>query len=121
MIKSFTDLIAWQEGHKLLLYIYKLTKNFPEDEKFGLTSQIKRSAVSISSNIAEGFGRNSRKDKLQFYAISKGSLYEAENQLKIALDLNYVTQTEFDFGKEMIQKNSRLISGLIKSASDKIS
>jgi four helix bundle protein len=120
LIKSFTDLIAWQEGHKLLLYIYKLTKNFPDDEKFGLTSQIKRSAVSISSNIAEGFGRNSRKDKLQFYAISKGSLYEAESQLRIALDLNYVTAIEFNTSKQMFDKNSRLISGLIKSAADRL-
>ena len=112
-------MIAWQEGHKLLLFIYKITKNFPDDEKFGLTSQIKRSSVSITSNIAEGFGRNSRKDKLQFYAISKGSLYEAESQLRVALDLNYITLSDFNISKDMIEKNSRLISGLIKSAADR--
>ena len=75
-IKSFTDLIAWQEAHKLALIVYKTTKKFPENEKFGLVSQMRRSAVSITSNIAEGFSRVSKKEKLQFYAIARGSLTE---------------------------------------------
>ena len=80
-IKSFTDLQVWQEGHKLVLLIYKVTKKFPKEELFGLTNQIKRAGVSITSNIAEGFSRQSYKEKLQFYYMSLGSLTEIQNQL----------------------------------------
>ena len=73
-IKSFTDLTAWKEGHKLVLLIYKLTKKFPKEESYGLTDQIRRCSVSITSNIAEGFSRKSQKEKLQFYHMSLGSL-----------------------------------------------
>lgn len=78
-IRNFTDLNAWKESHKLVLEIYKVTKNFPREEIFGLFSQIKRSAVSITSNIAEGFGRFSKKEQIQFYYISIGSLTEIQN------------------------------------------
>ncbi|MCX6717485.1 MAG: four helix bundle protein [Candidatus Taylorbacteria bacterium] len=118
IIKDFSDLFAWQESHKLVLFVYKLAKKFPEDEKFGLTSQIKRAVVSVTSNIAEGFGRNTKKDKTQFYAIAKGSLYETDNQLKIALDLGYVSESDYKIAKENIYKCLRLISGLAKSAFD---
>jgi len=118
IIKDFSDLFAWQESHKLVIFVYKLTKKFPEDEKFGLTSQIKRAAVSITSNIAEGFGRNTKKDKMQFYAIAKGSVYETDNQLKIALDLKYIQEGDYTVAKDNISKCLRLISGLASSAFD---
>ena len=118
MIKDFSDLFAWQESHKLVLYVYKLTKKFPEDEKFALTSQIRRAAISITSNIAEGFGRNTKKDKTQFYAISKGSLYETYSQLIIAFDLEYISENEYKIAKENILKCARLISGLANTAFD---
>lgn len=76
-IKSFTDLNVWKEGHKLVLQVYKLTKEFPKEELFGLTNQIRRAAVSITSNIAEGFSRHSYKEKLQFYSTALGSLTES--------------------------------------------
>ena len=78
-IRSFTDLVAWQEGHKLVLKIYDITKDFPKDELFALNIQMKRCAVSITSNIAEGFSRKSPKEKIQFYAISLGSTTELQN------------------------------------------
>lgn len=91
-IKSFTDLNTWKEAHKLVLLIYKITKQFPHEEQFGLTNQIRRAVVSITSNIAEGFSRSSYKEKSQFYSISLGSLTEVQNQLLIARDLKYITQ-----------------------------
>jgi len=73
-IEEFTDLIVWQEGHKLVLQIYKITKLFPKEETYSLTDQMRRAAVSVTSNIAEGFGRQGMKEKVQFYFLAKGSL-----------------------------------------------
>ena len=78
-IKSFTDLNVWQEGHKLAIMIYKTTLNFPKEEKYCLTDQMRRSAISITSNIAEGFSRTTYKEKIQFYRMALGSLTELEN------------------------------------------
>lgn len=93
--KSFTDLLVWQEGHKLVLMVYTETKSFPKDELFGLTSQMRRSAVSITSNIAEGFSRQSYKEKVQFFSVSLGSLTELQNQLLIAKDIGYLEKKKF--------------------------
>ncbi len=82
-IRSFTDLNAWKEGHKLVLEIYKFTQKFPKEEQFGLTNQLRRAVVSFTSNIAEGFSRNSYKEKLQFYSMALGSLTEVQNQLLV--------------------------------------
>jgi four helix bundle protein len=114
-IKSFTDLNTWKEGHKLVLLIYKATKSFPKSEKFDLTSQIRRAVVSITSNVAEGFSRNSAKEKVQFYYTALGSLTEVQNQLLIAKDLEYIKGAVF---KEIAAQTiivSKLINGLIKS------
>ena len=115
-IKSFTDLDAWKEGHRLVLMIYKITKNFPKDELFGLTSQIRRCAVSITSNIAEGFSRQSYKEKIQFYSIALGSVTELQNQLLIARDVKYIKQEEFLLIAEKSVKVHKIINGLIKSS-----
>jgi len=113
-IKSFTDLFAWQEGHKLVLQVYKITKQFPREEQFGLTNQIRRAAVSVTSNIAEGFSRNSYKEKLQFYAMSLGSTTEIQNQLLIARDLQYITKEIFSEIAEQAIKVNKITNGLIK-------
>ena len=91
MIKSFTDLIVWQKGHFLVLEIYKYASDFPKDELFGLTSQIKRAIISVTSNIAEGFKRHSKKEKIQFYYVALGSITEVQNHLIIARDLHFIT------------------------------
>ena len=114
-IKSFTDLTAWSEAHGLVLFIYKSTRNFPVEERFGLTSQIQRAAVSISSNIAEGFSRNSQMEKRQFYYHALGSLTEVQNQLLIARDLGYLSKIEFKRGADQTIIISKLVNGLIKS------
>ena len=115
-IQSFKDLNSWKEGHVLVLMVYKETEYFPKREIFGLVSQLRRAAVSLTSNIAEGFSRNTYKDKLQFYAISLGSLTEIENQLLIAKDLSYITPERFSEFDNQIVIVSKLLSGLIKKS-----
>lgn len=118
-IESFTDLIAWQEAHKLVLLIYIITKTYPKEEQYCLVDQQRRSSISISSNIAEGFSRRGRKEKLQFYYTARGSLTELQNQLLVARDVGYLPSQSFS---EIAQKTvvvSKLINGLIKSASSK--
>jgi four helix bundle protein len=113
-ITSFTDLIAWKEGHKLVLMIYEITEKFPPKENFGLTSQIRRSAVSITSNIAEGFSRFSAKEKYQFYCISIGSLTELQNQLLIARDVGYLGKEGFTKIANQTITVHKLLCGLKK-------
>lgn len=115
-IKSFTDLNAWKQAHVLVLEIYKMTQNFPKEEQFGLTNQIRRAVVSITSNIAEGFSRNSYREKAQFYSMALGSLTEVQNQLLIAKDLGYITNNEFSRTAELTITVSKLLNGLIKKS-----
>jgi len=111
-IKSFTDLNAWREAHKLVIMVYKVTKNFPNKENFGLTSQMRRSSVSVSSNIAEGFSRATNKDKYQFYSIAHGSLTELQNQLLIARDVGYLEEENFNRVASHTVIVNKLINGL---------
>jgi len=113
-LKSFRELNSWKEGHSLVLEIYKATKTFPKEEMFCLISQMRRAAVSITSNIAEGFSRQSYKEKLQFYSISHGSVTEIQNQLLIARDIGYLTQDDFILVANQSVVVHKLISGLIK-------
>ena len=115
-IKSFTDLRAWQEGHKLVLIIYDITKQFPKEEIFGLTNQLRRAIVSFTSNIAEGFSRQSYKDKVKFYSMSLGSLTEAQNQLLIAKDIKYISQDDFNRIAQQTVEVSKITNGLIKKS-----
>ena len=118
-IKSFTDLIAWQVGHEIVLDTYKITKSFPKNEQYGLASQMRRSSVSLTSNIAEGFSRKTRENKNQFYFMAQGSLTELQNQLNVSLDVDYIDSKKF---AELITKTHRLhklINGLIRSSSTK--
>lgn len=112
MIKDFTDIIAWQKGHEVVLSIYKITEKFPKEEVYGLTSQMRRCAVSITSNIAEGFSRNSSKEKDQFYAISSGSYSELKNQLLVAKDLNIIAAEEYTDVSEKIKNGHMILNGL---------
>lgn len=115
-IKSFTDLFAWQEGHALVLEVYKLTQTFPKEEQFGLTNQIRRAVVSVTSNIAEGFSRSSYKEKAQFYSMALGSLTEVQNQLLIAKDLTYINKGIFVQLAENTVTVNKLLNGLIKKS-----
>jgi four helix bundle protein len=115
MLRSFTNLRAWQHAHKLALAIYSVTDDFPKEEVFGLTSQLRRAAVSVGSNLAEGFGRNSVKDKEYFYTIASGSLYEIKSQLLLAQDLGYFREANFNDLAGLANKTHILVNALIKS------
>jgi len=112
-IKSFEELIIWQESRKFTNNIYKLTKNFPQEELYGLTSQIRRAAVSVMSNIAEGFDRRTTKEFISFLVIARASASEVQNDLYISLDLNYINKEEFQATYNHAQKIAKLINGLI--------
>ncbi len=113
-IKEFTDLVAWQEAHALVVLLYEETANFPTDERFGLTNQMRRAAVSITSNIAEGFGRQGYKEKIQFYYIAHGSLVELKNQILIAKDVGYLPASSQQKLFDQLAVSHRLLQGLIK-------
>jgi len=115
-ITSFTQLKAWQNAREFAVYIYALTRSFPPEERFGLSSQIQRSAVSVSANLAEGFSRNSAKDKAQFYTVALGSLTETLSHLYIAIDLGYIAKDEALIFEDKFTALHKLINGLIKSA-----
>jgi len=87
--RSFRDLVVWQKAHQFVLAIYQLTKGFPADERFGLTSQVRRAAVSVAANIAEGFSKRGKSDKARFFNIAQGSLEEVHYYLILGTDLGY--------------------------------
>lgn len=115
MIKSFTDLRAWQQAHRLAITIYKLTDNFPQSEQFSLTSQLRRAATSVSSNIAEGFGRDSQKNKEHFYVMASGSLYEVKSQLLLAKDLGYIDDIAFNDVSNTANQAHKTLNALLKA------
>lgn len=113
---KYRELEIWKRAIDLTVDVYALSKHFPEDERFGLTSQIKRAAVSVPSNIAEGAGRNSDKEFNQFLGISTGSIFEVETQLIIAERLNFLTS---DQTEKVLQKSDELVR-MTKSLKNKL-
>mgnify|MGYP000069473328 FL=1 len=95
-INSYRDLIVWQKSIELVQKIYDASSQFPKDEQYGLTNQMRRSAVSVPSNIAEGYGRNSTADYKRFLQIAVGSLYELQTQIEIAFRLKYLPEVSFE-------------------------
>lgn len=110
---SYTDLDVWKESRTLVKIVYEVVSQYPREELFGLQSQIKRSSVSIPSNIAEGCGRNSRKESLQFFYIARGSAYELETQLYLSFDLNFLSEENLNLLLNKLQTVRMLLSGLI--------
>jgi four helix bundle protein len=106
--------MVWQKAMVLVTEIYKVTKSFPRREDYGLTSQLSRCAVSIPSNIAEGYGRNSRNEYIRFLQIASGSLYELQTQLEIAANLGYLKKDEFELLYESTREVERMLSVLIR-------
>lgn len=113
-IKSFTDLNVWREGHKLVLMVYKITKEFPKTETYSLIDQMRRAVASVTANIAEGFGRQTYKEKLQFYYLSQGSLTELKNFILIARDVGYLKERGFKSLVEQSNLTHQILQGFIQ-------
>ena len=112
-IVNFTDLKAWRESHKFVLGVYEIVKKFPKKEQFGLTTQLERAAVSIASNVVEGFSRFYFKDKTRFYYMARGSNSETQNLLILARDLGYINEKLFKIIFEHSTQIQSLINGLV--------
>ena len=115
MGQAFRDLTVWQRSIQLAVAIYKLSKEFPQDERFGLTSQIRRSVVSISSNIAEGQGRLNAGEFRQFLGIARGSNYEVQTQLELAKALGFAKPNAIETAESLSHEVGRMIYALIES------
>jgi four helix bundle protein len=119
MLKNYKDLKVWQKAYQLCITIYKLTKHFPKEEQYGLTSQIRRSAVSVPSNIAEGYGRKTTQEYIQSLYIAYGSHCELETQIMISKDLGYIKSDDFQELQQDIGDVERMLKALIKSLQNK--
>lgn len=111
--ERFEDLDVWKKAHRLVLKIYKITRDFPNEEKFGLVSQMRRASVSIPANIAEGFKKRTLRDKSNFYNITQGSLEEVRYYIILAKDLGYVAQNQESLNS--VEEINRMLYGLIRS------
>jgi four helix bundle protein len=107
---SFENIIAWQKAHFFTRYVYDITKHFPEDERYGLVSQFRRAAVSIGANIAEGYKKISKADKLRFLNIAEGSLAECENYIILSKDIEYINEKEYILLCQSAKEVSRLLT-----------
>jgi four helix bundle protein len=115
MYADTNKLLVWQKSHELTLKIYQITNRFPKEEMFGLTSQIRRAAASVPSNIVEGKARGSSKDYKRFLLIARGSLEETKYQLLLAKDLKYIDEQKYKDVLNLAMEVGRLLAGLIKT------
>lgn len=113
-IESFEDLLAWKLAFELATRVYKITKDFPEEERFGLTTQLRRSASSISANIAEGFGRHTPKEYLRFLVFARGSIAETQSHLQLAQAVGYLKEKEFVSLQDLCLQARKTLQGLIR-------
>jgi four helix bundle protein len=118
-MSTFRNLLIWQKSMTLVTEIYQLTKSFPKEEIYGLTSQIRRSSISIPSNIAEGYGRNGNKDYLKFLNIAIASLYEIQTQIEISYNLKYINEIQFNKIFEESREIERMMSSFITKINDR--
>lgn len=114
-MRNFWDLVVWKKSHQLVLNVYKITRGFPSDEKFGLTSQLRRAAISVTANIVEGFRKRTKKDKANYYNIAHGSLEEVKYYLILAKELNYLSDAKTEW--EIADEISKMLMALQKSLS----
>jgi four helix bundle protein len=115
MLKTFRELEVWRKSHIVVLEIYRVTNAFPKDERFGIVSQLRRAAYSVPANIAEGFGRRSTKELLQFLAIANGSLQEVWYFIYLSCDLGYLSKSEFDEMDKKLNSVAQMMAALSRS------
>lgn len=115
--RSFKDLDRWQKAHEFVISVYKVTNMFPDDERYGLTSQFRRAAVSIAANICEGYRKLSRTDKLRFMNIAQGSLEECRYYIILSRDLNYIDQNKYEDLEYLINGTSWKLNGYAEAIS----
>ena len=120
-METHKNLRVWQQSIEMVTSIYKMTMTFPKDEVFGLVSQMRRAAVSVPSNIAEGYARGSDREKLHFLRISSGSMSEIETQLMLSLNLGYIGQDAYDILSEQITSVWKQLNSLISSVKNRLS
>ena len=114
-IQTFRELKVWQRAHELALHMYKVTSNFPSEEKFGLISQMRRAAISVAANIVEGFRRAGARDSLRFYDIANASLEELRYETIVAHDLGYLSENEGLITEQKLEETSKMLNGWIRS------
>lgn len=115
MSGTFRDLKCWQKSVDLAISVYSATRHFPREEAFGLSSQLRRAAVSVASNIAEGKGRLSNRDSLRFFGNARGSLFEVETQIETAEKLRYLGTTDAERLRSCVSETGKMLNGLIRS------
>lgn len=113
--RKFQELKVWQESHKFVLMVYKHSKAFPKEELYGLTSQFRRAAVSVAANIAEGYGKRSKPDKLRFFNISQGSIDECQYYIILSKDLEYINNEACLKMEEKLEDVSKLLNGYYRA------
>ncbi len=114
-VRSFRDLVVWQKAMDLAVAVYRITRDFPSEKLYGLTSQIRRAAVSIASNIAEGQARNTTIDFVRYLGVAKGSLQEVQTPLELSCRLCYVDETQHQELQSSMDEVSKLLNGLVRS------
>ncbi len=119
LAKTFRELIVWQKSITLVTHIYEVTSNFPKEEIYGITSQLRRAAISIPSNIAEGFGRNSKKEFVRFLRITFGSIFELQTQLEISNNLKFLSLNDFNKIYDSTREIEAMLASLIKKINSK--
>jgi len=119
-VKSFEDLEAWKTAREIKMEIYLIANKLPEQEKYNLASQMRKAAISVTANIAEGYGRYHYQENIQFLRIARGSLYELKDHLISCLDFNYIKQNTFKRLESIILSDIRLIDGMIRHIKNKM-
>ena len=115
MLKNYKELKVWQKAYHLCIEIYKITKDFPKEERYGLTSQIRRASVSVPSNIAEGYGRKTTREYIQALYVAYGSNCELETQILLSGDLGYIKPEDLEKLQGVLEDVERMLMGLIRS------
>ena len=115
MTNTFEDIVAWQKAREFIRHVYQITRSFPDDEKYGLTSQFRRASISIAANIAEGYKRLGKDDKLRFYNYSQGSLEECRCFVYLSVDFNYIPSDEAEQMLVEIEETSKVLNSYINA------